>query len=133
MLAELQIDPPSMAKFEARAMSLNPVPSTVEPVVVRPDTACQMLDCGPTRLYQLINERQLDSFADGRRRYITTESIYRYIASRLAQLIKSPAGSTEKATAASVASPHRFKRAARRAARERRESTASARVVGGSS
>jgi hypothetical protein len=82
---------------------------TVEPVVVRPNTALQMLSCGVTELYRLINENELDSFTEGRRRYITTESIYRYVAKRLAAATKQPAGSTAKPTAASVASPHRFR------------------------
>jgi hypothetical protein len=80
-----------------------------DPVIVRPETAMRMLDCGPTRLYQILDK--LDSFTDGRRRYITTESIHRYIAKKLAEDDKSPAGSTVKAVKASV---H-----ARKAARER--------------
>jgi hypothetical protein len=73
---------------------------TVEPIVVRPDTAMQMLDCGHSRLYDLINSGELDSFTDGARRYITTESIYRHVARRLAAANKTPA----RSNAASVAS-----------------------------
>jgi hypothetical protein len=74
----------------------------VEPVVVRPLTACQMLDCGITRLYELINSNELESFADGRRRYVTVKSIHRYVADKLATDEKAPAASFEKAVAASV-------------------------------
>jgi hypothetical protein len=43
-----------------------------------------MLACSNTRLYQLLAERQLDSFLDGRSRKITVESIHRYIRRQLA-------------------------------------------------
>jgi hypothetical protein len=51
-------------------------------LVVSPRRAMRMLDCGRTRLYQLI-KRELDSYNDGRSRKITVESIHRYIARRL--------------------------------------------------
>jgi hypothetical protein len=43
-----------------------------------------MLDCGNTRLYELINAGALKSYLDGRSRKITVESIRGYIARRLA-------------------------------------------------
>ena len=54
------------------------------PLVVKPRTACRMLDCGNTRLYELLGTGELESFLDGRSRKITVESIRRYIAQRLA-------------------------------------------------
>jgi hypothetical protein len=42
-----------------------------------------MLNCGQTRLYELIAAGELDSFLDGRSRKITVESIYRYVHRRL--------------------------------------------------
>jgi hypothetical protein len=53
------------------------------PLVVRPKAARLMLDCGQTRLYELIAAGELDSFLDGRSRKITVESIFRYIRRRL--------------------------------------------------
>jgi len=44
-----------------------------------------MLNCGNTRLYELIGAGELDSFLDGRSRKITVESIQRYIERQLAQ------------------------------------------------
>jgi len=79
-------------------------PDAVERVMVRPSTACAMLDCGPTRLYQLIKDGELESFTDGRRRCISVASIYDYNARCLAHASKAPAGSTAKQTAASLAS-----------------------------
>ena len=55
-----------------------------ERLVVSPRRARHMLDCGNTRLYELINGGELDSFLDGRSRKITVESIHRYIARHLA-------------------------------------------------
>jgi excisionase family DNA binding protein len=45
---------------------------------------CRLLACGRTRLYQLISAREIDSFADGGSRKITTESIRKYIERQLA-------------------------------------------------
>jgi hypothetical protein len=55
-----------------------------ERLVVSPRRAKLMLDIGNTRLYELLNSKELDSFLDGRNRKITVESIYRFIARRLA-------------------------------------------------
>jgi hypothetical protein len=54
------------------------------PLVVKPKGACRMLGCGITRLYELLNAGELDSFLDGRTRKITTASIRLYVAKRLA-------------------------------------------------
>ena len=42
-----------------------------------------MLNCGNTRLYELLSAGELDSFLDGRSRKITVESIRRYVARHL--------------------------------------------------
>lgn len=55
----------------------------VEPLVVRPRVAWQMLDCGNTRGYQLIAAGELETFLDGSARKITVESIRNLIARRL--------------------------------------------------
>lgn len=52
-------------------------------LVVSPRRAKHMLDVGNTRLYELLNERKLDSYLDGRSRKITVASIRRYVAERL--------------------------------------------------
>jgi hypothetical protein len=44
-----------------------------------------MLNCGNTRLYELIGAGELDSFLDGCSRKITVESIHRYIQRQLAE------------------------------------------------
>lgn len=54
-----------------------------ELLVVSPRRARRMLDCGNTRLYELIAARELESFKDGRSRKITVASIKAYIARRL--------------------------------------------------
>jgi hypothetical protein len=50
-----------------------------------------MLDCGNTRLYELIKNKEIESFLDGRSRKITVVSIHRYIAHRLAAARDNPA------------------------------------------
>jgi hypothetical protein len=57
--------------------------SELGPLVVRPKCARRMLNCGQTRLYELIAAGELESFLDGRSRKITVESIYRYIHRRI--------------------------------------------------
>jgi excisionase family DNA binding protein len=55
----------------------------VGPLIVKPQEARRMLACSNTRLYELLAERELDSFLDGRSRKITVESVHRYITRRL--------------------------------------------------
>jgi len=42
-----------------------------------------MLDCGNTRLYELLKNNELESYLDGRSRKIIVASIHRFIARRL--------------------------------------------------
>jgi excisionase family DNA binding protein len=52
-------------------------------LVVSPQRACHLLDCGTTHLYELLGKGELSSMLDGRSRKITVESINRYIEKRL--------------------------------------------------
>ncbi len=54
-----------------------------ERLVVSPRRARHMLDCGNTRLYELLKHKELESYVDGRSRKIIVASIHRYIAQRL--------------------------------------------------
>ena len=54
-----------------------------EALVVSPRRARRMLDCGNTRLYELIAARELETFKDGKSRKITVASIKGYIARRI--------------------------------------------------
>jgi hypothetical protein len=47
----------------------------LEPLVVSQKTACLMMSVGPTRLYELLNTGELESFRDGASRKITLASI----------------------------------------------------------
>jgi hypothetical protein len=60
-------------------MNQNPVA-----LAVKVQRAMQMLDCGRTRLYELIDGGQLESFLDGAARKITVASINKYVADRIA-------------------------------------------------
>ena len=55
-----------------------------ERLVVSPRRARHMLDCGNTRLYELLKNQELESYLDGRSRKITVELIHRYITRQLA-------------------------------------------------
>jgi excisionase family DNA binding protein len=54
-----------------------------EPLAVSPRRAAFLLDCGVTRVYELINSRQLESYRDGASRKVTVASIKAYIEARL--------------------------------------------------
>jgi excisionase family DNA binding protein len=58
-------------------------------LLVKPSDACRLLGCGRTRLYQLLNAGELDSFKDGRSRKITVASIHRFVERRLDASVRS--------------------------------------------
>ncbi len=73
-------------------MAASDTPTT--PLLVRPRIARQMLgNIGLERLYDLLNSCELESFKDGRARYITIASIEAYIRRRLAQAGGAPSSS----------------------------------------
>lgn len=45
---------------------------------VKPRKAAEMLGCGITRLYELLNEGRLASYKDGASRMVLVSSIHRY-------------------------------------------------------
>jgi hypothetical protein len=55
-----------------------------EPLVVAPNTAWRMLDCGVSHGYALLRAGELESFLSGRSRKITVASIRAYFARQLA-------------------------------------------------
>lgn len=63
-----------------------------KPLAVPPRLACQLLSVGLTRLYELLNAGELDSFHIGRARRITTASIRGFIAR---QIVASRSGTDE--------------------------------------
>jgi hypothetical protein len=72
-------------------------------LVVSPQRAKTMLDCGLTRLYQLMNSGELISYRDHGSRRITVQSIRDYVAQQLAaqQLGAVPCDDPAKTTPAS--------------------------------
>jgi hypothetical protein len=75
----------------------------IEPFVVRPRTACRLLDCGVTRLYDLIARGDLESFLDGGSRKIVVTSIKNYL-DRQREAARQHSHKTAAATAASLTS-----------------------------
>jgi hypothetical protein len=56
------------------------VQGDIEVLVVRPKQACAMLSIGMTRLFELLNQKELESFREGGGRWITTQSLRNYVA-----------------------------------------------------
>ena len=55
-------------------------------LLVRPRVARHILgDCSNERLYKLLNTGEIESFVDGRARWIIAESLGRYVSRRLAE------------------------------------------------
>jgi Helix-turn-helix domain len=59
------------------------MPTNIAPLCVAPKVAANMLGYGITRMYQLINSKELESFLDGGARRITTASLNAYIQRKL--------------------------------------------------
>ena len=97
-LAFEAVRPISLAAGEfscERTMSISSTGlSDDERLVVCPRRARYMLDCGNTRLYELLKNNELESYLDGRSRKIIVASIHRFIARRLAAE-KAPRAATE--------------------------------------
>jgi hypothetical protein len=79
-----------------------------ERLVVSPRRARHMLDCGNTRLYELLKNKELESYVDGRSRKIIVASIHRYIAQRLKEA-ESTAASAPVAPAARRGRPAKIR------------------------
>ena len=62
-----------------------PTARSALPLVVSPSKAMVMLDCGRTRLYELLNTKELESYRDGKSRKITVSSIQARIRRMLQQ------------------------------------------------
>jgi hypothetical protein len=56
-----------------------------ERLVVSPRRTATLLDCGVTRVYELINSGELDSYKDGAARKVVVASIRDYVARKLSQ------------------------------------------------
>lgn len=54
-----------------------------KPLAVSPNVAMSMLSVGRTRLYELINDHEIDSYHEGKARRITVASIEMYVFRRL--------------------------------------------------
>jgi hypothetical protein len=72
-------------------------PNRDEPLVVSPARAKQLLDCGTTRLYELIKNGELETFKDGKSRKITVASIRARVARMLAANLPSHGSTGEPA------------------------------------
>jgi|tagenome__1003787_1003787.scaffolds.fasta_scaffold20317397_1 hypothetical protein len=70
-------------------------------LVVSPKGACRMLGCSITRLYEILNAREIVSYRDGKSRKILVTSIRSYIDRQVAaEETKQRKGWTDRATQA---------------------------------
>lgn len=88
----------------------------LEPLVVRPKQAAQLLGIGYTEVYRLINEGAIDSFVDGRKRCIIVKSLHDYVAMRRKTPSERPRATMAAAVAASKVARAQRKRPKRREA-----------------
>lgn len=76
---------------------------TFETLSVSPRRAADMLGCGRTRVYELLQLGELVSYRDGAARRILTSSIHAYVQRQVEQQATSPRWlSTADATKASI-------------------------------
>jgi hypothetical protein len=83
-----------------------PVACTQDPDVlaVAPKKACWMLDCSITRLYELLNSKEIESYRDGKSRRVLVASLRSYVARQCAAEDTKPrSGWTDLATKARTA------------------------------
>jgi excisionase family DNA binding protein len=59
--------------------------SAVEPLVVPPREACQLLRIGLSKLYDLLRAGAIDSYLDNGQRRIPTKSLHEYVATKMAE------------------------------------------------
>jgi excisionase family DNA binding protein len=73
-----------------------------EPLLVKPRTAEKLLNVSHAKLYELLNEHQIESFKCGKSRKITVSSIKAFIERRVAETVAAE-------RAARITSPHSLK------------------------
>jgi hypothetical protein len=80
---------------------LIPLDANVEVLAVTPRVAKLMIGCGTTRLYDLMNHGELESYRDGKSRKILVTSLRDYVGRRLAaEKNKEKSSWTDRATEA---------------------------------
>ena len=87
-----------------RARSAAPI----EPLVVPPKEACQLLRIGLSKLYKLLRAGAIDSYLDNGKRRIPTKSLHEYVAGKMAEpqrLLDRPGNSGERKTTPSKTAP----------------------------
>jgi hypothetical protein len=72
-------------------------------LVVSPKKARLMLDCSMTRLYELLNSKEIESYRDGKSRRILVASLRSYVGRQCAAEDTKPSrGWTDRATKARI-------------------------------
>jgi hypothetical protein len=83
---------------------LIPLVANIEVLAVTPRVAKLMIGCGTTRLYDLMNHGELESYRDGKSRKILVASLRDYVGRRLAaEKTKERPSCTDRATEARAA------------------------------
>lgn len=81
---------PGAGAARSQSADIPPVSALSVSLVVPPRQACRMLAIGLTKLYELLNAGELESYLHGGSRRITVASVNAYVARRLAAGKASP-------------------------------------------
>jgi hypothetical protein len=73
----------SLSELHSTLMAATGVQTDELALVVSPNKAMRMLDCGRSRLYEMIAAGELETYLDGRHRKITVASIYARVCRKL--------------------------------------------------
>jgi hypothetical protein len=75
-----------------------------KPLAVSVKKGCALIDNGPTRLYELINSGEIESYRDGKSRKVVVASLEAYVARQIAAEATKPSPEwTHRATQARAA------------------------------
>jgi hypothetical protein len=87
-----------------------------EPLAVSVKKGCAIIDSGPTRLYELINSGEIESYRDGKSRKVVVASLKAYVERQIAaEALKPRVGWTDRATKVRIGKKRVASRAGRRA------------------
>ncbi len=82
---------------------------TCKPFAVSVKKGCALIDNGPTRLYELINSGEIESYRDGKSRKVVVASLEAYVARQIAAEPSKPSSEwTRRATQARAATKQKI-------------------------
>jgi excisionase family DNA binding protein len=74
-----------MSQPSTASPSRTRIAAPIEPLVVPPKEACQLLRVGLSKLYALIRTNEIESYLDNGKRRIPTKSLHEYIRAKMGE------------------------------------------------